>query len=323
MEVIPRVVVKEFKYSVVEKVPYKAGLDSFIHTHPKGEHTHIELYKLVFRGLVVQEANSSNLLLLEPGTRIKVKCHPWKTYCKWHNGPLDREDNPLSRVYCIKPVTRKGLGYCKLHENSTRALYDRCLSSVGERNISKCIELDRILCGKVNFVVYIVDYGGLKAKIGVTREFRFLHRISEQPHIVAKIIYKTKSAYEARSIEILLSRKLSYILTEKPSTKKLIHQIVDSNLKLAVTRVRSVIENIVKLHTINIYKDTPMVRVTLDHTGVLREITKVYSGREGIPDETMELIGYWGGFLILNSRGSVKAIKASTLLHNLSIMVKD
>lgn len=323
MEAIPRVVVKEFKYSGVERVPHRAGLDSFIYTHPNRDYTHIELYKLVFRGLLVQEVDSSNLVLLEPGTRIKIKYHPWRVYCRWHSGPLDREDNPLSRVYCTKPITHRGLGYCKLHENSTRALYDQCLSSVGEKSLSKCTELDRILCGKVNFVVYIVDYGGLRVKIGVTREFRFLHRISEQPHIVAKVIYRTKSAYEAKRIETLLSRKFSYLLTEKPSTKRFIHRVLNSNLKLAVARVKSVIESIVKQHTINVYRSASMVRVVLDYTSNLKDITEAYFRREHIPDETMELMGYWGGFLILNSKSKVKAIKTSILLHNLSILVKD
>jgi len=99
-------------------------------------------------------------------------------------------------------LSRETVGYCSLHEKSIRALYDRCLSSVGVSCLSKCLKLDEILDGKINFVVYIIDYGGSRIKVGATREFRLLHRVSEQPHVVAKVIYKTNSAYEGSGLNV-------------------------------------------------------------------------------------------------------------------------
>jgi len=321
VEVIPRVVVREFKYLGIERISSKVGLETFVFAGSKEPPVDVEIYKLMFKGLLAQEETNPNLILLEPGTRVRIKCQPWKVYCRWHNGPIDREDNPLLRKYCIRPLTRETVGYCSLHEKSIRALYDRCLSSVGVSCLSKCLKLDEILDGKINFIVYIIDYGGSKIKVGVTREFRLLHRVSEQPHVVAKVIYKTNSAYEARKIETMLSHKLK-ALTERPGDRNLASSL-SSNLKVAIARISNVMNNIARMLGENAIPKTPLIKVTLQNINVIKNFSEINLRMEHTYNSVMEVVDYWGGYLFLEAKGKIKAVKVNTLLHHLDLIVKN
>ncbi len=61
--------------------------------------------------------------------------------------------------------------------------------------------------GDEEYVVYAIDYGGERLKIGLTRKWRFMWRIAEQPHVSAAIIASSNSIVEARSYERRMGRK--------------------------------------------------------------------------------------------------------------------
>jgi len=149
--------------------------------------------------LILQDPSMVEVSGYKEGTLFSLGPRPWRQYCRWHNGPLDRPDRVLDRIYC----NLEAEGYCRYHKRSERALYEICLTMKGRIGLEACRQIDRAV--RAEYAVYMTDFGGHKPKVGVTRRFRLLERIAEQTHITATLLAVTESAYEARLAETRLS----------------------------------------------------------------------------------------------------------------------
>ncbi len=167
-----------------------------------GEYFVVKEYSVTLDSLILQPLGYPDVgryrgpLLFAP--------RPWRRYCKWHSGPLDRRDLPWRRIYCTEAVQGEH-EYCRQHRRSERFLYDLCMGLKGERALEACRELDRRV--KAEYTVYLlVQYGG-HLKVGSTRSWRILERVAEQPHSAATTLATFDSALSARRAEMAVSRE--------------------------------------------------------------------------------------------------------------------
>lgn len=194
--VVPRVVYKEVVPSGVRVLR--------LHTIFGRERSYrVESFSITLKGLVVNRPPTPDAEIIGYGASIEVVHHPWMEYCRWHSGPLDQADDLASRLYC----TSAARGFCRQHKRSPRALYEECFGGGGERGLWACRALDDIV--KTEYTVYLTVFPSPSkpVKVGVTRRFRLLDRLAEQPHIAATIVATVDSAYRARRIELDLSRR--------------------------------------------------------------------------------------------------------------------
>ncbi|MEM1508545.1 MAG: hypothetical protein QXY49_01945 [Thermofilaceae archaeon] len=142
-------------------------------------------------GLIVQELpNTQACILWEPVLSIEtVKSGK---ICRYH-------DNCGDASYCHRPAVTEE-GYCSIHRDSWRALYELCAQGVEEACEKAAERADE------EFTVYALDFGGRKLKIGLTQSWRLLYRLAEQPHASAALLFKG-SLLQARDLERRLGRR--------------------------------------------------------------------------------------------------------------------
>ncbi|KSW12204.1 hypothetical protein CF15_05435 [Pyrodictium occultum] len=170
-----------------------AGLDSWLGGGRRVEVV-LEVLRITRPGLLVQEPPSRSVEpVWEPLLRIM---HIGVTLCRFHEGP---RGEPAKHRYCVNPAETRD-GYCRLHRGSWKALYERCAQGID----SACIEAQRLNPGE-KYSVYVLDYGGARAKVGLTQSWRLLWRIAEQPHVAAAMVY-TGGLLDARETEKKLGR---------------------------------------------------------------------------------------------------------------------
>lgn len=167
------------------------------------ENFDLDYYRVDLKGLIVHKPPTPDAELIRGDVRLEIAPRPWIEMCRWHSGPLDRRDNPLTRIYCTTPAQ----GFCRQHRRSERALYDECFGSHGDRGLWACKALDAAV--QAEYAVYLAAFYSPSApvKVGVTRRFRILERLAEQPHIAATTVAVLDSAYRARILEIEISRR--------------------------------------------------------------------------------------------------------------------
>jgi hypothetical protein len=261
----------------------------------------IKVYNVELDSLIVQDPSSTDPIRYNGS--ISVLPYPWESYCKWHSGPLDAKDNPWERIYC----NVRAEGYCRQHRRTERYLYDMCMSLKGERALEACKVLDKNV--KTEYAVYMLDSGGTKPKVGTTRAFRLLERISEQKHVVATLLAIYDSAYEARRAEMKIS-ELGIASEHQRRTLRPKLSAHEAILRLyeAANKASKILgqEWNGKLFTIEPPKDMPYP-VNVERV----------MGVEAYP------IGYWGGLLLLRSANGDFAIEERPLLHRLSIEIPE
>jgi hypothetical protein len=229
-------------------------------------------------------------------------------FCRWHDGPLDRRDDPGRRIYCNTPVGR-GLGYCREHRRSDRALYEYCMSLSGYKALEACRELDSRL--KLEYGLYLLDSGHERPKVGVTRLFRLTERVAEQPHSVATLLGVFDSAYQARKAEITVSRELG-LASERGAGRLRFGRDVAAS----IARVRSVALKAAK--RLGLYWDESFLRVEPPEA--------LGQARMSMPKDAEHLEvrveGYWGGLLLLRDRrGVMLGVRDRALLHRSSALL--
>ena len=268
---IPRLVVKRVRPAGVDKARY--GLFA--------EEIAIEVYEADPLYLLVQPPSGLEVAPIPPGGVVAIAEPPHTSYCRWHSGPIERPDNPLERIYCNLPAS----DYCRQHKKTPRALYERCVTLRGEKGLAYCSMLDKSL--KAEYAVYLTDYGGHRPKVGMTRSFRVLDRIAEQPHITATILATLDSAVEARKLETSISS--SGLAVESRSRRPPAARGIGES----AARLASWAEEIAK-------------RFGLDWNGRLLRIAppqdiSSYRDTRKPPTSTPLLFkGYWGGYLLLS-----------------------
>ena len=267
-------------------------------------------YEVIFKGLIAQEPDGE-ILLVKPGTAIRLV--EGQEYCKWHNGPIDRKDNPLERKYCINP-SRSSLGYCLKHLRSDRALYDRCVSGMGNEALEACRIIDRKY-PDLEHAVYLIVLPTGKVKVGITRRFRIYERIAEQQHLLATQLTVTRSVLEARRIELKIS-------SETKAVDKGLRGLM-GRTSITIEQAYNILENMIN----NIRKNFNLVSSPGDHVEFFRIAPSkhlVQSEELRTPSKTEELFlrDYWGGYLFLeDSSGKIYAIKTTRILHKKLLMI--
>lgn len=160
----------------------------------------IEEYRVRLDSLIIQPLDYPDVGRYRGPLRLAP--WPWWRYCKWHNGPLDRGDEPWKRMYCTVRVD-EAHEYCRQHRRSERSLYDVCMGLRGESALEACKRLDQAV--KAEYVVYLLVQQGGHVKVGSTRAWRVLERVAEQPHAAATVLAVFDSAYKARRAEMKVS----------------------------------------------------------------------------------------------------------------------
>ncbi len=287
------------------------GLDTFLGVESGLEEV-VEEYKLLFHGILVQDPGSGELDLLISNDYIVFK-PGYHEHCHWHNGPIDKRDNPLERSYCLKPLYTS-LGYCREHYNSLRAVYSQCFTSSGLRSLSSCRRLDGKLGFSLKYSVYLLDYGyGLK--VGSTRSWRLYDRIGEQPHVVALRLIEYSSAFETRDLELRIGSREGF--TERPRRRGL-KDIISYPPRLAYKRLYDASRKIVKelglgieSSSLRLFKVTPSLDITYYVRARETSVDKLYN-------EKLEIMDYWMGYLLLASTRSSEyyVVKTRNLLHS-------
>ncbi len=305
---IPRLYFTESRFYSREYVG-GGGLDSFF----TGSRSTWEItrYKLVFYGVIAQEEGSHTLHLIAPGEKI-VFVRDYREYCHWHNGPLDKRDNPLNREYCIREAVTE-TGYCTMHRNSLRAIYSKCFSSTGLESLRNCWLLDEKLGDRIEYVVYMLAYSHNRFKVGSTRSWRLYDRIGEQPHIVATILYRSRSAVKARDTEIRAGR-LEW-LTEMPH-KRSVREVLKTPIPPVISRLEKMLLKTRRVLRIGDHEKPLIFRVE-----PIRETTDYLRAEEKRLDELigvkLELIDYYAGYLLLGDTSTNQRylLKANQILH--------
>lgn len=291
------------------------GLDSFM-----GKEVGRELYKykLVFQGIVVQREGATELSLIPPGDRV-VLSKPGRDYCRWHSGSLFAKDNPLDRKYCVKESLGR-LGFCSDHAESLRGLYNACFSSEGLESIRKCWVLDNKIGDQLEYAVYLLAYSGDGFKVGSTRSWRLFERIAEQPHVVATLLYVSRSAYETRSVETRAGKIAG--LTERP--RRSLYETLSTPLHNTVYRLTNIRDRVRRVLKLNYVGDDIVFRIepglSLDYYVKSREV-----GVSELYDRELEVIDYYDGYLLVSDMYSNNyyVFKANDILHRDALKTKS
>ena len=174
-----------FEYSKVsEEVVEESstGLDKWFQVdHSKTSVVDVKhtVYRVSKIGFLVQNLGSKYARIVWASNFVLKAAKPNYRVCRYHED-IDYGENI---EYCSK-LTRSLRGYCSIHINTPRALYEMCAQGIDDA----CRKASRYFVEE-KFTVYLLDYGGSRVKIGLTKSSRFLWRISEQPHIATTQVF--------------------------------------------------------------------------------------------------------------------------------------
>ena len=268
---------------------------------PKVSEFKVKVYEARLDYLLVQPEGYSDVFPYRGPLRVAPG--PWNTYCQWHDGPLDEADDPTKRLYC----TVQAEGFCSKHRRSDRAIYTLCLDSRSAMALEACKRIDESFRGE--YVVYMLDFGSDKPKVGTTRKFRLLERIAEQPHIVATVLVETDSLYEARKAELELSRQGVGVESWRHKW------VLGLDLYFSAMRLSEAAEKASKLLGRSWDGTLFTVTANVPQRPLVTE-PETLAGRE------FEILGAWGGFLVVPGPKQPLALKYSQLMHRDSLVVK-
>ncbi len=307
---VPRVFYTETVFKSRERVE-NIGLESYLEL--KNEAATIEYfeeYALIFHGIIVQNIEENELSLIALNDYI-VLSPGYTSYCKWHTGPLDKRDDPLKRVYCRRySYTR--LGYCREHDDSIRAIYDKCFSSSTLHGLTYCSELDSRFKNKLKYVVYLLDYG-YGFKVGSTRKWRLIDRVGEQPHVIAAELVEYDSAVKTRELEIKIGLKEGF--TERPH-KRSIRDVLARPPKLSYRKLVDAVNKLSKEYGIE--NEWRKVFRVIPYNNDITDFIKAQNAQlKDIVGKRLEIYGYWLGYLLLADTNSNRyfLVKSKELLH--------
>lgn len=266
----------------------------------------VEVYRVEPDYLVLQTPDKPDAFKGEASI-VRVAPPPWRRFCRWHDGPLWEKDEPWKRIYCVVEAE----SYCRQHKRSLRALYEFCLGTNSPNALELCKKIDSM--GRTNYVVYLTDAGAGRVKVGVTREFRFLERLSEQAHNAATMLHVTDSLYEARRLELEVSRRnlASQVKSRKPKSVPL--SKVAPLLAGAAERIS---------REMGLDWNGRLVRVVSDKQSIVLNARE--AKRDHVEGRKFRIVGYWGGHLILEGEeGRITHISDRVLIHSDSLIVGE
>ncbi len=285
-----RLIHKRVSEDGVEKV------SSLLH----GETYRITVYRVEGLDLIVQRVGYADAE--RTSGPLEIAPAPWRTYCRWHDGPLDKRDNPWERIYC----TEEAEGYCRVHKRSLRSLYEICMSLRSPKSLEACRALDREV--KAEYTLYMIHTGGKGLKVGVTRSFRLLERIAEQQHSVATVLGVYDSAYRARMAETHVSK--SGMAVER-GVKRLRRPDPGQGVHLLSWIAEKVSGVLGTSWSGRLFRVKPDQEV----------FHAVQASPYKIPGSRFEPRTYWGGILVAHSGGRLIALKEREMLHKDSLVI--
>jgi len=258
----------------------------------------IRLFKVELDSLILQHPSSTDTIRYRGPMRILPR--PWVSYCKWHSGPLDSRDKPWERIYC----NVRAEGYCRQHRRSDRYLYDMCMGLKGKRALEACRILDKRV--RTEYALYLLDSGGSKPKVGVTRTFRLYERIAEQNHVVATLLAVYERAEEARRAEMKIS-ELGFATEHQRGRRSKLGR-GHAALRLAETA-----EKVSKF----LGHEWSGMLFTIVHEEPLPKRVDLNKaiGEEFYP------VGYWGGLILVRGREGVYSLEERPMLHRLAVEI--
>ena len=305
---VARLAVKSLEHLESIELRGGAGLEYFMQGKDVG--FSLERYRVELEGLLLQDPGSGELLMLRRGESLVLRRAEASPLCRWHTGPIDERDDPMQRRYCINPAA-SGLGYCKEHAGSLRALYDMCFGSSGTQSRIACARLDQAMGRKVQYAVYIADYGGRSLKVGSTRLFRWVDRIAEQPHAAAALIHTTTSAVDARGVEKSIASGKGF--AEIPARNRL-KLALQTPYAEAARHVASVARMLARQG----YKwDGSVIRV--EPPPIIAEAKE--ASPKSLEGKRLILDGYWGGYLLLAGDSGTYMVASRRIAHRARIAV--
>ena len=258
----------------------------------------VHIYTSRLEGLILQEPGQEKVWFYPAGSPIRLELGG-SGYCRWHTAPLDTPDDPRERRYCTRHAVSK-LGYCRSHLDSIRAMYDMCLGSGGVQSLSFCHKLE-MMAPSVKMSVYLTALEAGKYKVGVTRDWRLLDRLSEQPHLAAAQLKTGLTPSQARTIELNLSTK--YRFTQL-SRRDNLHHYLSYQWKNVIPGLTTMIKQLTGSHPDQIYRIEPedpnrwLKARRLREPGVYRPVS------------------YWAGIILLeDDTGDYHMIEARKLAH--------
>ncbi len=266
-------------------------------------------YTVEMRGLMYQRLPEAVARTASAPVTVKIAARPWQKYCRWHNHELvELEETP--RVYCTAPA---GPGdYCRVHRGSLKESYERCLRSTG--SLEPCRAVDREAARKsidLEYSLYLAWWrtgGQVNVKVGVTRSFRLIERVSEQPHVVATEVARFHSLEEARRWELRVSREG----IARQQTRRT--RVSEFSIAVAVRELASAAEKVASL--IGVKWEGVMFRVK--PPPAMRGLEPASPAR--VEGSTFRLTEYWGGMVALEAGDGARiALRASNLLHRASV----
>lgn len=256
-------------------------------------------YTVSLVGLLLQDPPSADVYLY--GGAFTLPEEGFEAYCRWHNGPLAERDDPEKRLYCPELAPQ---GYCRRHKRSLRALYEECMSRSGRRSLEACRTLDER--EKLEYTVYLMVAGG-PVKVGVTRSWRLLDRLAEQPHDAATPLAVVEGAYAARRLELEAARR--GLARERPSrrvrAKRLPPGLAAALLEAAAERAS---------RELGVEWSGEILRVKPPDL-LPQEVRP-----ERLRGAALRPRGYWGGLLVVEHRGGLAALNTRDLMHRASIV---
>ncbi|MDP8003430.1 MAG: hypothetical protein ACP5I6_00270 [Caldisphaera sp.] len=261
----------------------------------------IKSYELSLDYLLIQKINYSDVY--EYNGIVQLSPQPWSSYCEWHNGSLEEADDPTKRIYC--PLEAEG--FCSKHKRTDRAIYDLCLSYRGEIALQACKEIDKKIKGE--YVVYLIDYGGEKPKVGTTRKFRILERIAEQPHIIATELFITDSLHKARLMEMNISK-------DGFANELWRHRWISTeNIYSSIIKLNSILNNISKKYSLNTEFSFFRVKQPIKIAPKLLDYNYFYN-------KEFKIDSYWGGYNIIYLNNQPFILPENQMLHRDSLIIE-
>jgi hypothetical protein len=300
---VVRAVIADYGNVGVYEAASASGLEAFLGSQAR---TRVRLHVLRVErlGLLVQKPPSNSVeVLWEPQLRFTGSDG---VVCRYHEGP---RGEPWRHWYCSRPaVTRDG--YCSVHRNSWKALYERCAQGVD----SACIQVSRMVSGE-RFSVYVLYYGGLKVKVGMTQDWRLLWRIAEQPHVAVARVY-TGDLLSARELERRLGKHR--LATEGAQVR------VQQRLRSSVAVLGRLVERGEYAKAAQVlasalsglgfegeYEAYTVLPRSLDWLVTARRVDSL----ERLRGRRLRLLDYWAGILYLDAEGEHVAVGKHVLQH--------
>ena len=228
-----------------------------------------------------------------------------KQLCRYHEGSNAEIEK---QWYCNRPAVSPN-GFCSEHQRSPLAYYEKCVAG----NWGACYTVDRLWAGE-KYAVYLLAFGNNTFKAGMTRAWRIYTRVAEQPHTVACIVNVYDSVVSARQTERKLGKmvKVSEGMGVKRETRLALSLEKIANrmaLEEEARRLASLAARVAEEENAELFSILPR------HPELFANAKLV--GFSDLVGRPLEIIDYWGGYLLVKSNNKYYLVEKKNILHRI------